>query len=1119
MGRGAIVTQALAQGAAGVCALSMVLRSASPEPVDASRAAVAANNWFQLRFVDKGEAREVPTQQIASFEETDARALVVRGKTVAYAFDTPGDGCIAISADDEFPPIFHYSSDARLDVPSVPPAQAVMESFAERLPRDKVSRLQKTEVSDLLWSLLAGGVGAPPDAKALASFASGPVGPLLTTKWGQFHPYNEKCPEFAGTRCPVGCTATAMAQIMRYWTYPEAGTGSHSYSWPLGGSILSADFGSTTYDWGNMPDRATQSSPQVVKDAVSTLCYHCGVAIETQYNPTGSAASLDAEQLTEYFDYMQTSHLWKGNYADARWYAIMCEQIDSGWPVWYEIEGHVVVMDGYDPAGLLHLNMGWEGSGDGFWSVQVCRPRSAVVDIRASRPQMSLSTTSLANSCWEGRNAPDQSFEVWNSMGGSLEYRIVVDEPWLRCDPTCGTSGGEHHRIVVTYVTSDLPVGSYSANIWTEAVGEDITPQCVQVSLTVSEAPAPAVSVSPTAIALSCVEGNNALTQSFEVWNSGGGTLDYTIIPSALWLACSPISGTSAGESTLITVTFASSQLSPGTYSAKLTVSASRPNRSSQVVSVVLTVYPGPAPAISVNTTALYNTCESSTNARSQTFEVCNSGGKTLSYSISDDAAWLSCSPAGGASTGQHDVISLSYASAGLAPGIYPAIILVSDSAAANSPQAIRVCLTVLADSGPAIWHVDGSLAESQDGSTWTRAFRTIQEAVDAASEGDVVVVANGVYHENIHFNGRNIVLRSTDPSDGSAVGETIIDGVGRDTVVRFDGTEDETCVLSGFTIRNGNDKSGAGGGGIAGGSLNAPCTHATVENNRIANNSASWDGGGIAWCRGEIRNNTIVGNRAHWCGGGLSRCDGRIYNNLIAWNAVVEGHGGGLSGGDARIENNTIVSNTLVLPRAQVGGMSGCGGAISNCIIWGNAISVRDKGYGGQLSSCTTPTYSCIQDWKGGGEGNISVDPRFVGTQGAGVALLSYQGYDYRLASDSPCIDAGQNADWMSCAADLLGNNRIFRGTGSETVDMGAHEFGSRRFTMTAIACTANGKPTLTWEGRPDDAYTIWACFDLVTARWTFVEIIASQGRATSWTDDDASGRMKVYRIEAEYP
>ena len=82
-------------------------------------------------------------------------------------------------------------------------------------------------------------------------------------------------------------------------------------------------------------------------------------------------------------------------------------------------------------------------------------------------------------------------------------------------------------------------------------------------------------------------------------------------------------------------------------------------------------------------------------------------------------------------------------------------------------------------------------------------------------------------------------------------------------------------------------------------------------------------------------------------------------------------------------------------------------------------------------------PTYCCVQDWEGGEE-NIVADPLFVDADGPDDDPDTWEDNDYHLSSDSPCIDAGLNDDWMLDAFDLDGNPRIC----DDTVDMGAYEY-----------------------------------------------------------------------------
>ncbi len=237
--------------------------------------------------------------------------------------------------------------------------------------------------------------------------------------------------------------------------------------------------------------------------------------------------------------------------------------------------------------------------------------------------------------------------------------------------------------------------------------------------------------------------------------------------------------------------------------------------------------------------------------------------------------------------------------------------------------------------------------------------YSTIQAAIDAASGGDEVLVAQGSYYENIAMKGKNITLRSLDPDDPLVVENTVIDGDENGAVVTFSGTEVATCVIDGFTLTRGYEVSGGGG-------IDGQGTLATISNNIIKDNSSYDSGAGIVSCDGVIENNTITNNTSYnYNCGGLYACDGHIRNNNIARN---EGQTGGLSYCDGIIEHNIISHNTgyfggiyeceaLILENQithntgyDVGGisgyyMSGCYGDIRRNVISGN---VSSNGIGG---------------------------------------------------------------------------------------------------------------------------------------------------------------------------
>jgi hypothetical protein len=261
--------------------------------------------------------------------------------------------------------------------------------------------------------------------------------------------------------------------------------------------------------------------------------------------------------------------------------------------------------------------------------------------------------------------------------------------------------------------------------------------------------------------------------------------------------------------------------------------------------------------------------------------------------------------------------------------------------------------------------------------------YKTINEAINWAKHGDEIVVAPAIYVENVNFTGKNIVLRSTNPTLPATVEATIIDGNQKGSVVTFAGSETGNAVLSGFTIRNG---SASYGGGIRGNGATARIEYntvtgnsairggglywceGTIQNNTITRNSASQLGGGIADCQGLIENNTISNNTSFW-GGGLRNCSGTVQYNTVTGNRSTGGAGGGMhvcngvirnntisnnrantNGGgvydcDGRIEENTISRNSAV----RGGGMYWCDGSILNNVITSNSAEIS----GGGLYDC----------------------------------------------------------------------------------------------------------------------------------------------------------------------
>lgn len=204
------------------------------------------------------------------------------------------------------------------------------------------------------------------------------IAPLVTTKWAQTTPYNNLIPTFA-----TGCVATATAQVMKFWNYPEHGTGQHTNSFF---TDYSADFGTTTYDWANMKDEyGGKRDTKAEVAAVATLMYHLGVATDMRWTTNNSATPnmYAAYALVTFFGYNRNLHSeTRDHLSPQAWKEMLLQQLSTGHPLCYagmtsetSSEGHFFVCDGYDAqTDRFHFNWGWGGRYDGYYALSALDP-------------------------------------------------------------------------------------------------------------------------------------------------------------------------------------------------------------------------------------------------------------------------------------------------------------------------------------------------------------------------------------------------------------------------------------------------------------------------------------------------------------------------------------------------------------------------------------------------------------------------------------------------------------------------------------------------------------------------------------------------------------------------
>ena len=397
--------------------------------------------------VDHATLRLAASQVLQRIDLVDATPKTLTHCRLFTGSD--GHGFVLLAADNCAFPLLAYSRTEAFPTADMP---AHVAHWIESYDRDIASAIAigieaSAEVADAWQRLLAGTPKRRHDT---------PVAPLLTSRWNQSPLYNSMCPASAnGTLSVTGCTATATAQVMRYWGHPAKGRGSHSYTSPTFG-LIEANYDTTHYDWAHMPDRLMANSTQTQIDAVAKLCFDVGVSMDMSYGIRASGAyahsggMLQRESaelgLEKYFSYnpgMYTA--FKQAFSDEEWDDIISEELNAGRPLIYtgssSTGGHAFVLDGYNEEGLYHVNWGWGGTYNGYYTLSNLtmgqagqqgyhaynEMNEALVHMYPITPNESTSTVTLVSA------DPSRG-----TVSGSGTYAVESDRVFLRAHPAEG---------------------------------------------------------------------------------------------------------------------------------------------------------------------------------------------------------------------------------------------------------------------------------------------------------------------------------------------------------------------------------------------------------------------------------------------------------------------------------------------------------------------------------------------------------------------------------------------------------------------------------------------------------------------------------------------------------
>ena len=290
-----------------------------------------------------------------------------------YVFNkVGGNGFVIVSGDDIIKPILAYSYVNSFHVENMPDnLRAWMAYYREQINWAREENIVSDEETIWAWERLRDEIDSAKNSEEVL---------IETALWDQTAPYNLLCPTINGTQAPTGCVATALAIVMKYNRWPDQGSGmTFQYTTKQYKQTLSATY-NIVYDWDNMLNKYEKGNYSTEQ---AQLMYHCGVFSEMDYTPRSSGAlTLTAMGgMVRYMKYDKSMTLQSREwYTEAEWNSLLKKELDAGRLIIYggsnnKEEGHQFVLDGYKQNDY-HVNWGWGGTANGYYSLSALDPDS-----------------------------------------------------------------------------------------------------------------------------------------------------------------------------------------------------------------------------------------------------------------------------------------------------------------------------------------------------------------------------------------------------------------------------------------------------------------------------------------------------------------------------------------------------------------------------------------------------------------------------------------------------------------------------------------------------------------------------------------------------------------------
>ena len=338
----------------------------SAQPRSEQQAKQIASEFFKKKPLQKAPMLSVVPQQKVSqtINKKMARSKASPAQHSAYYIinDDANNRFVIVSSDERLYEILGYSDNGCFD--------------AEKAP---VALIELIDGYDHEYSALLNSGYTESISSEYETVDSIPY--FVKSTWGQDEPYNLHCPlDIKGRHSVTGCVATAMAQTMNYYHYPnQTKGGTIRYKAPSLGCYESFDYSTYSINWNNIEDTYNESCTETQKQEVAKLMHACGVSVYMDYDSISNANSYNIPYaLIKNFGFNANTYFVDRDYYDIKeWHKMMRKELKAKRPILYGghgMGGHRFIIDGINTQGLYHINFGWDGDCDGWFSIDAIHP-------------------------------------------------------------------------------------------------------------------------------------------------------------------------------------------------------------------------------------------------------------------------------------------------------------------------------------------------------------------------------------------------------------------------------------------------------------------------------------------------------------------------------------------------------------------------------------------------------------------------------------------------------------------------------------------------------------------------------------------------------------------------